>query len=126
MVPQPYSSNGTERGEKPIELFQGLTNPVPGNLYMAHWPRSNEWYAVLLLPTGNMKTAGLEGSLIDKGLMVDLPKCYRRNREKGTIGGWRKNYEDGGSLVEKRYFPVMYLDDSWYVYFLGCIFVIIC
>ncbi|KAK0709287.1 hypothetical protein B0T26DRAFT_400711 [Lasiosphaeria miniovina] len=92
------------------QLPVGINNPTPGELYLGYWTKEKKNYAVLLLPRGDLKCAGMHGTLSDTGLLIKAPKCYVIDRISMQIKGWAPGYEDGGPLEMKRDFPVMYFD----------------
>lgn len=92
--------------------FQGITNPVAGELYRGYWSKNKTKYAVMLLPWGNLAPAGMLGSLVNTGLLVRAPRCYLVDRMTQEIKGWAAGYEDGGEQVTRREFPVMYFDGA--------------
>ncbi|RSL57592.1 hypothetical protein CEP54_008177 [Fusarium duplospermum] len=88
---------------------EGITNPVPGDLYYAYRDRTNEWIPVVLLPMTNLEQAGISGTLESLGLANALPSCYERDEVTGEYT-WGEGYKDGQPLVAEREFPVMYFD----------------
>ena len=93
--------------------FQGITDPVSGELYLGYWAKTKTKYPVIILPLGDLKAAGLNGNLLQTSLQKNIPKCYKvTHPTPGTVAieGWAKDYEDGGPKVTKREFPVMYFD----------------
>ena len=92
--------------------FAGVAYPVDGELYLAYWSKTKTRYAVILLPWGDLKpSTGMQGTLLGTGLLEKPPKCYTIDRVTREITGWAEGYEDGGRLVTKRDFPVMYFDN---------------
>jgi len=92
--------------------FPGITNPVPGELYRGYWSQNKTKYAVMVLPWGDLSVAGMHGTLATTGLLVKAPRCHLTDRMTQEIRGWAAGYEDGGHLVTKREFPVMYFDGA--------------
>jgi hypothetical protein len=92
--------------------FTGVAYPVAGELYLGFWSKSKTKYAVILLPWGDLTPAGMVGTLSNTGLLGNPPSCYIVDRMSQEIRGWAQGYEDGGPLVTKREFPVMYFDGS--------------
>lgn len=91
--------------------FNGITNPVPGELYLGYWSKTRTRYAIMVFPFwGDISMTGLHGTLASVGLVSNAPKCVRVSRSTQEILGWHKGYEDGGPLVTKREFPVVYFD----------------
>ncbi|KAJ4244199.1 hypothetical protein NW762_014580 [Fusarium torreyae] len=89
------------------EDFEGVTEPDAGNVYLAFWERSKDWFAVFLLPMEDLPSVGIPGSIESLGLADALPKCYCNKRGSVT---WAEGYGDGEFLVAEREFPVMYFD----------------
>ncbi|KAK0615598.1 hypothetical protein B0T17DRAFT_347521 [Bombardia bombarda] len=104
---RPFSSTSSPR-----RPFTGITNPKPGEIYLGYWAQEKRNYAVLVLPVDDLKNAGLQGTLAQTGLLEpgNAPKCYVIDKAKMSIKGWAAGYGDGGHLVQKREFPVMYYD----------------
>ncbi|OIW24660.1 hypothetical protein CONLIGDRAFT_102221 [Coniochaeta ligniaria NRRL 30616] len=92
--------------------FTGVVYPVDAELYLGYWSKNKTRYVVKLLPWGDLAPAGLSGTLKGTDLLDKPPKCYTTDRATGEITGWAEGYEDGGRLVTKREFPVMYFDGS--------------
>ncbi|RSL66381.1 hypothetical protein CEP53_003392 [Fusarium sp. AF-6] len=90
------------------QVVSGIMNPQAGEIYAAYWKSSRSFYPVLILPWGSFQDIGFKGSLLDTGLLVDTPSCYVVD---GETAEWAEGYEDGGRLVSKRQFPVLYFDE---------------
>jgi hypothetical protein len=88
--------------------FEGIIDPVEGALYRVWY--AGAYYAVLMLPTGSFESVGMVGSIADTGLAAHIPTCYISNKQEKKIHGWADDYKNGGSLIRRRKFPVMYLD----------------
>lgn len=93
-----------------------ITNLVVGELYLGSWhprgaPDKPDWYALVVLPTGDFKKLGISGSISETRLSKYVPVCYKTNDTR-TIFTWADGFEDGGPRVTKRKFPVMYFDDD--------------
>ncbi|KAH8900020.1 hypothetical protein GQ53DRAFT_206688 [Thozetella sp. PMI_491] len=88
-----------------------VTDPAPGELYRAFWSEEKRNYAVVVLPWGDLSRVGFNGTLATTGLLDRAPKCYVIDRMVPKILGWSAGFEDGGSLVDKREFPVCYFDN---------------
>lgn len=106
------SSHNTPRKQK---QFQGIADPETGKLYLGRWSTSSAskpaWYAVLVLPLGSFETVGIPGSINDTGLLDGhIPVCYRSGPKR--ILGWKEGFEDGGSEVNRRKFPVLWFQDD--------------
>ncbi|KAL2691281.1 hypothetical protein Neosp_001662 [[Neocosmospora] mangrovei] len=90
------------------QVVSGIMNPKAGEIYAAYWKSSRSFYPVLILPWGSFQNIGFKGSLLDTGLLDDTPSCYVVD---GETAEWADGYEDGGRLVAKRQFPVVYFDE---------------
>lgn len=90
------------------QVVSGIMNPEAGEIYAAYWKSSRSFYPVLILPWGSFQDIGFKGTLLDTGLLDDTPPCYAAG---GEAGEWAEGYEDGGALVSKRQFPVVYFDE---------------
>ncbi|KAJ4223951.1 hypothetical protein NW757_014362 [Fusarium falciforme] len=89
--------------------FDGITDPTPGEVYLAFWKKSKEWSAVLLLPMTDLDNVGVRNTLQGLGLAEQVPGCYEYDNQTDCFG-WREGYRDGESFVAEREFPVMYFD----------------
>lgn len=106
-VPKSVSSRaGIGRGTKG---FPGIIYPVPAELYLGYWSKNKTHYGVLVLPWDDLSPCGITGRLKSTNLLGRAPKCYVISKD-GEIERWADGYEDGGPLVTKRDFPVMYFD----------------
>lgn len=90
------------------QVVSGIRNPKAGEIYAAYWKSSRSFYPVLILPWGSFQHIGFKGTLLDTGLLDDTPSCYAAD---GETGEWAEGYEEGGALVSKRQFPVVYFDE---------------
>ncbi|KAJ9129321.1 hypothetical protein NKR19_g10414 [Coniochaeta hoffmannii] len=64
----------------------------------------------MVLPWGSLECVGVADTLKATGLTLiqnKPPKCYTIDRQTREILSWAEGYEDGGSFVSKREFPVM-------------------
>lgn len=100
------TSDGSRRQ---LKYFEAITEPIPGEIYLAYWQKSKDWSPVLLLPHCHLDNVGVPDTVESLGLTVDVPACYVYNHSTKEFS-WREGYEDGGLLVTKREFPVMYFD----------------
>jgi hypothetical protein len=92
--------------------FAGIAYPVDGELYLGYWSKDKTRYPIMLLPWGDLEPyTGIQATLLGTGLLEKPPKCYTIDRITQEITGWSEGYEDGGRLVTKREFPVMYFDN---------------
>ena len=103
------TSGQTVMPAHPSQL-RGVPSPIPGELYLAYWAQEKRDYVVMILPWGDLSCAGIPGGLQETGLMDCAPKCYVFDRATERVIGWSPGYEDGGHLVMRREFPVMYFD----------------
>ncbi|KAI1775911.1 hypothetical protein F4818DRAFT_391438 [Hypoxylon cercidicola] len=100
------------------ERKEGITHPKVFHIYYGHWKvngcKSGQIYPVMILGWDEQKGSGLDNTnLHDTGLLKKTsqpPNCYKYDSKK--IIGWAPGYEDGGSKVEQRRFPVMFFDES--------------
>lgn len=100
----------TQRIRSRSRPFNGITNPVAGELYLGRW--RSRWHAAIMLPIGSLETVGICGSIYDTRLIKrHIPMCYARDSAR-TILGYAKGFEDGGPDAKNRRFPVMYFDDD--------------
>ncbi|KAH7124916.1 hypothetical protein B0J13DRAFT_565824 [Dactylonectria estremocensis] len=79
-----------------------FVKPVPNEVYVAYWPMSKSWFAVLVLPFEDIEKFGLTESIL---------ACYDCNKHTGQVG-WKKGYEDDGPLAADREFPVMFFEGA--------------
>lgn len=104
--------------QRTLKPFDGITNPVAGNLYLGYWRSRNPsspscWHAVVVLPLGDFEAMGLSGSIFETRLIKGhIPFCYDSVKSTRTILGWAEGFKDGGPDVTKRKFPVMYFEDD--------------
>ncbi|KAI8652269.1 hypothetical protein NCS57_01290000 [Fusarium keratoplasticum] len=89
--------------------YQGITDPEPGQVYLAFWESSKQWVPVLLLPMTDLERVGVSGSLDSLGLAEILPICYDQDSLTGEHT-WRDGYKDGQPFVTEREFPAMYFE----------------
>lgn len=99
--------------------------PVPGQLYLGYWggeearfdTDSEDWYAVICLPTctdsDDFSSVGLPGaSLKTVKLLEDVPDCYLYDPILQKITGWSEGYEDTGRRVSERKYPFVFIDST--------------
>ncbi|KAK0707682.1 hypothetical protein B0H67DRAFT_320615 [Lasiosphaeris hirsuta] len=108
--PSRHASSGS--AATPHNRLSGITDPIPGSLYLGWWTEENRNYPVIVLPWGSLQAAGMNGSLYDTGLLGHVPKCYTIDPATGEISGWARGYESGGKKVKEREFPIKYFDVS--------------
>lgn len=92
-----------------ISTFRGIVDPVEGQPYSTSF--NGTWWALMVLPTSDFATVGINGNFQKCGLARKTPKCYRRRSGNGPLK-WAAGYEDGGPLVQGRQFPVRYFGDG--------------
>jgi hypothetical protein len=83
-----------------------MVDAVPYKIYLHHNERDRNQYPVLIIPRDGLPETFWEE-------LNFVPSCY--DVSEGYIRGWAPGYEDGGTLVAKREFPVVYFDDERYV-----------
>lgn len=80
-----------------------------GELCRMWYEPERSFYAVVVLPVGDFSPLGMAGTLsLHTDLTDEIPNCYQTCNNQ--IVGWAEGYEDGGSLVEEREYPVLYLE----------------
>lgn len=92
-----------QKGREPV------VDPTPGDVYLGLWGKAKKSWAVLLLPTKNIGDVGMSGTIESLGLTAKVPACYDYDGQTKEFR-WAEGYEDGGALVAKREFPVLYFD----------------
>lgn len=97
---------------KSPKVFSGITDPVAGELYLGYWSKTKTKYPILICPLqGDIeKATGIPGTLASINMVTNAPRCIRVRRSTQEIIGWAAGFEGGGQHVEKREFPVVYLD----------------
>ncbi|KAL2674176.1 hypothetical protein Neosp_012623 [[Neocosmospora] mangrovei] len=86
-----------------------IISPTPGIVYLAYRKTTKTWIPALVLPRNNLHKVGVSTTLESLGLVENVPKCYVYDPGTKCLE-WKAQYEDGGSLVAKRQFPVVYFD----------------
>ncbi|KAL6365923.1 hypothetical protein LRP88_00506 [Fusarium phalaenopsidis] len=97
------------RNHSDQEDYQSITDPEPGQVYLAFWESSKQWIPVLLLPMTDFERVGVSGSLDSLGLAEILPICYDQDSLTGERT-WRDGYKNGQPLVTEREFPAIYFE----------------
>lgn len=97
----------TESPSVPWPAITPITDPKPGELYIAMWSQGKvgnkkQGYAAVMLPFGSFKKVGLSGSFGTSELAKSVPPCYKDRR---VHLGWKPEYQNGGIRVNKRIFP---------------------
>lgn len=104
--------------------FIGVTDPVVGEIYQGFYKDdecSGWWFCTLLPWDAWERDIGIRSSLHEANMFTDLPECYtteqvrasaKSRKMKNVIKGWKKGFEDGGSRVRERVFPVLFFDDN--------------
>ncbi|KAL6402657.1 hypothetical protein AUP68_14111 [Ilyonectria robusta] len=101
----------TDGSSQQVTDVEVITEPIPGEFYLAYRKGSTDRCPVLLLPLGHLDNVGVPDAVEILGLIDSVPACYVYNQSANDLV-WQEGYEDGGPLVAKRQFPVMYLDGS--------------
>jgi hypothetical protein len=90
--------------------------PSEGEMCLGGWFRSGkemDWYAMVILPIGDLEGLGISGSIYDTSLAKGhIPVCYKYNKQSRKIEGWADAFRDGGPRAADRKLPVMYFDDT--------------
>ncbi|RSM04617.1 hypothetical protein CEP52_006779 [Fusarium oligoseptatum] len=86
-----------------------IISPTPGIVYLAYRETTKTRIPALVLPRNNLHKVGLSTTLESLGLVENVPKCYVYDPGTKCLE-WKAQYEDGGSLVAQRQFPVVYFD----------------
>ncbi|KAL6365863.1 hypothetical protein LRP88_00442 [Fusarium phalaenopsidis] len=86
-----------------------IISPTPGIVYLAYRKSTKTWLPALVLPRNNLHKVGVSTTLESLGLVENVPKCYVYDPGTKCLE-WKAQYEDGGSLVAQRQFPVIYFD----------------
>lgn len=86
-----------------------IISPTPGIVYLAYRKTTKTWIPALVLPRNNLHKVGVSTTLESLGLVENVPKCYVYDPGTKCLE-WKAQYEDGGSLVTQRQFPVVYFD----------------
>ncbi|RSL47248.1 hypothetical protein CEP54_013483 [Fusarium duplospermum] len=86
-----------------------IISPTPGIVYLAYRKSTKTWIPALVLPRNNLHKVGLSTTVESLGLVENVPKCYVYDPGTKCLE-WKAQYEDGGSLVAQRQFPVVYFD----------------
>ncbi|KAI1429653.1 hypothetical protein F5Y12DRAFT_724807 [Xylaria sp. FL1777] len=97
-----------------------ITNPKAFHVYYCFWSPESCEYPVMILGWDDQKPGGLEHGLVDTGLLdrkkSTPPRCYVYKDIDGiknaAIAGWSPGFEDGGPMVNRRKFPVMFFDEN--------------
>ncbi|KAI1098366.1 hypothetical protein F4804DRAFT_338281 [Jackrogersella minutella] len=110
----------TQSSQKSPGLRGGITHPKTFHIYYGNWKATdnqeerNQIYPVMILGWDHQNGSGLKDlDLNNTGLIKKKnqpPSCYIYDSNK--IIGWAPGYEDGGSKVRWRKFPVMFFDEG--------------
>lgn len=116
---KPRTNQGS--GHEPIGVFEGVIDPVAGEIYHAWWDGdTRSWYLAVILPysgEGDWTEVGITGNLFTSGLREEIPNCFKVAKVATDAGqdalrlSWAKGYQDGGSKVRARKFPCLFLHD---------------
>lgn len=104
--------------ELPTESGQegGITHPKTFHIYYGKWRvngrKNGEFYPVMILGWDDQEGSGLKDTYLHNTNLLEKssqpPSCYKYDSKK--IIGWAPDYEDGGTKVWFRKFPVMFFD----------------
>ncbi|KAI3396555.1 hypothetical protein diail_12079 [Diaporthe ilicicola] len=108
------------------DLFAGVTDPVPGEIYQAYYQdsRCKGWWMCTVLPWDSWeREIGIRYDMQKAGMFRDMPPCYtadtvrakpntKHRRMKHVITGWSPGFEAGGPRERERVFPVLLFDDT--------------
>ncbi|KAF3353898.1 hypothetical protein VdG1_07928 [Verticillium dahliae VDG1] len=94
-----------------------VVNPVAGKLYYAtpklwYLDRTKK-YIVMILAWKDLTICGLPGTTLSQLELIQQAQrkaCYAYDAQ--GIAGWMPDYEDGGKLVKKRWFPVIWFEGT--------------
>ncbi|KAG7143051.1 hypothetical protein HYQ45_000675 [Verticillium longisporum] len=94
-----------------------IVNPVAGKLYYAtpklwYLDRTKK-YIVMILAWKDLTICGLPGTTLSQLELIQQAQrkaCYAYDAQ--GIAGWMPDYEDGGKLVKKRWFPVIWFEGT--------------
>lgn len=100
------TSSGGDRRSQRREM---VVNPTPGNIYLGFWGKAKKSWIVFLLLTKNIGDIGICNIMESLGLTRKVPVYYDYDRQTKEFR-WAEGYEDGGALVARREFPVLYFD----------------
>lgn len=93
-----------------------ITNFVMGHFYLSHWKPTGNWHPALILPMVRIsRVLGSHCTLQSLGLADNVPSCYVFNKRSGRYA-WKTGYEDGGSLVSLRKYPVLVCSGGCFPY----------
>ncbi|KAJ3555223.1 hypothetical protein NPX13_g10402 [Xylaria arbuscula] len=95
-----------------------ITDPKPFHVYQCFWSQNKCYYPVIILGWDDQTAGGLDTNLAGTGLLdkkvSNPPNCYVYkdidNKTHAAIVGWSPQYEDGGSKIKQRKFPVKFFD----------------
>ncbi|KAI0965362.1 hypothetical protein F4678DRAFT_334927 [Xylaria arbuscula] len=81
----------------------------PGEVYSIVW-EDGEIYPGVLLPLGGFEGIGMSGDVSALLNGFAGPPCYRY--KENETAGWADGYINGGQLVHKRQYPILFLDEN--------------
>ncbi|RKK16064.1 hypothetical protein BFJ66_g13994 [Fusarium oxysporum f. sp. cepae] len=106
------SSSREHPRTRSTQVIPGL-DPKPGEIYTAFWPKTKQFYAILVLTWGSFRQFGWEMTLKSCSDILDrdrdIPSCYDYDRDTESVE-WTENYKPGGRYYHKRKYPVLYFD----------------
>ncbi|VUC27020.1 unnamed protein product [Clonostachys rosea] len=87
-----------------------ITDPSVGEMYLAGWA-DGKLYAAVAIPMGDFEPrTSILGNMWDPAHLSRVPTCYKINKRARHFS-WAEGYEDGGTNVAFRQFPLFYFDN---------------
>ncbi|KAH6972670.1 hypothetical protein EDB80DRAFT_528033, partial [Ilyonectria destructans] len=65
--------------------LEAITEPIPGEIYLAYWEKATDWYPALLLPLGKCDNVGVPDTIESLELTDDVPACYMYHQGTETL-----------------------------------------
>ncbi|KAM6507104.1 hypothetical protein FALCPG4_018493 [Fusarium falciforme] len=89
-------SHRRHRNDTPTQEqdFEEITNPDPGEVYLAFWGKSQEWLAMLVLPMQHPEEVGVSGTLETLRPAEIIPLCYEYDKLT-KVYIWWEGYNEG-------------------------------
>lgn len=88
---------------------EGIIDPIVGDVYSVYWEGDRQWYAGVVLSAKDPIQPDLPNLYQTALLDSEKPACYIYDSQYKIIA-WASGYEDGGSHVQDRQFPVLFFD----------------
>lgn len=124
-TPSPHATSKHAAPQSQDDGFNGVTNPKVGEIYKAYYEDSNHkgWWMCTLLPWDAWeREIGINYTFKKANLWDGWPEDqYKVGRErvkpgsrrtKMVIKDWKDDFQDGGSKVRQRIFPMFLFDDE--------------